>query len=114
MAAIQTVTTVDTTTPDGGLDQVLDSCKVNPLIVGMIKTEGIEDLSDFSASFTQTGYEKEAETFRNKSEELKKLDKQIDVARLRKAIIMARAVLNRPAPGKEALAPEPADIEARL
>ena len=80
----------------------------------MIKTEGIEDLSDFSASFTQTGYEKEAETFRNKSEELKKLDKQIDVARLCKAIIMARAVLNRPAPGKEAPAPQPADIEAPL
>ena len=85
MAAIQTVATVDTTTLDGGLRQVLDSSKVHPLIVEQITKEGVEDLSDFSAIFTQTGYEKEAETFRDKIEELKKLDKKIDVARLRKA-----------------------------
>ena len=38
----------------------------------------------------------------------------IDVARLRKAILMARGVLNRPAPSKEAPPPEPADIESPL
>ena len=110
MAAIQTVAMVDNTTLDGGLRQVLDSSKVHPLIVEQITKEGVEDLSDFSAIFTQT----ESETFRDKIEELKKLDKKIDVARLRRAILMARAVLNRPAPSKEAPAPEPADIESPL
>ena len=44
MAAIQTVATVDTTTLDGGLHQVLDSSKVHPLTVEQIKKEGVEDL----------------------------------------------------------------------
>ena len=90
MAVVYTVATVDTTTMDGGLHQVLDSCKVNPLIVTQIKTEGVDDLSDFSSMFTQGGYEEEAKTFRDKIEALKTADKQIDVARLRKAILMAR------------------------
>ena len=38
----------------------------------------------------------------------------IDVARLRKAILMARGVLNRSAPSKEAPPPEPAEIESPL
>ena len=114
MAAIQTVATVDTTTLDRGLHQVLDFSKVHPLIVEQIKKEGVEDLSDFSAILTQTGYEKETETFRDKIEELKKAANMIDVARLSKAILMARSVLNRPAPSKEAPAPEPADIESPL
>ena len=112
MAAIQTIAMVDTTTPDGGLHQVLDSSRVHPLIVEQIKKEGVEDLSDFSANFTQQVYETETETFREKIEELRKAADMIDVARLRKAILMARGVLNRPAPSKEAPAPELADIES--
>ena len=114
MAVVYTVATVDTTTPDGGLSQVLESCKVNPLIVTQIQKEGVDDLSDFSSMFTQSGYEDEAKTFRDKVEELKTLDMQIDVARIRKAILMARSVLNRAPPTKEAPTPEPADIESPL
>ena len=114
MAAIQTIAMVDTTTPDGGLHQVLDASRVHPLIVAQIKTEGVEDLSDFSALFTQQGYEAETETFRDKVEELKTAANMIDVARLRKAILMARGVLTRPAPSKEAPPAEPADIESPL
>ena len=44
MAVVYTVATVDTTTPDGGLSQVLESCKVNPLIVTQIQKEGVDDL----------------------------------------------------------------------
>ena len=65
-------------------------------------------------TYTQVGYESEAKTFRDKIEELKTLDKQIDIARLRKAILMARSVLNRAPPTKEAPTPEPADIESPL
>lgn len=114
MAVVYTVATVDTTTMDGGLHQVLDSCKVNPLIVTQIKTEGVDDLSDFSSMFTQGGYEEEAKTFRDKIEVLKTAARDIDVARLRKAILMARGVLNRAPPTKEAPTPEPADIESPL
>lgn len=114
MAAIQTVATVDTTTPDGGLHQVLGASRVHPLIVAQVKKEGVEDLSDFSALFAQQGYEVETETFRDNVEELETAANMIDVARLRKAILMARGVLTRPAPSKEAPPAEPADIESPL
>ena len=114
MAAIQAVAMVGAKTQDGGLHQVMEASKVHTLIAEQIKKEGVEDLSDFSATCTQTKCETEAETFRDKVEELKAAANIIDVARLCKAILMARGVLDRPEPSKEAPAPEPADIESPL
>ena len=84
------------------------------MIVEQTKKEGVEDLSDLSAFFTQAGYEIETIAFRDRFDSLKTAGNHIDVARLRKAILLARGVLDRFAPSQETPTPEPADIEAPL
>ena len=83
------------------------------MLIAQITKEGVEDLADFSAFLTKAGYEGETESFRDKVETLKVANKRIDVARLRKAVLLARGVLTRPLPVKEVAAPTP-DIEAPL
>ena len=110
MATIQQIETINVAVADGGLAQVFTEKNVDPLIVGVFKTEGITTLEDFASSFTAANWEKEAENFRDKVESLK--GKTVFAARLRNAVILARAVINRPPPEKEA-APL-ADFEAPL
>ena len=113
MATQMDIQNVDVTLADGGLKAVLEMSKVNPLLIAQITKEGVEDLADFSAFFTQAGYEAETESFRDKVETVKVANNHIDVARLRKAVLLARGVLTRPLPVKEVAAPTP-DIEAPL
>jgi len=113
MATQMDIQIVDVTLADGGLKAVLEMSKVNPLLIDQIAKEGVEDLADFSAFFTQAGYEAETASFRDKVETLKVANNHIDVARLRKAVLLARGVLTRPLPVKETPAPTP-DIEAPL
>ena len=110
MATIQQIEAINVAVPDGGLAQVFAEKNVDPLIVGVFKTEGVLTLEDFASSFTAANWEKEAENFRDKVESLK--GKTVFAARLRNAVILARAVINRPPPEKEA-APL-ADFEAPL
>ena len=110
MATIQQIETINVAVADGGLAQVFAEKNVDPLIVGVFTTEGIQTLEDFASSFTAANWEKEAEDFRDKVESLK--GKTVFAARLRNAVILARAVINRPPPEKEA-APL-ADFEAPL
>ena len=82
---------------------------VDKLIVDHFKSEDILTLEDFASSVTTDKWEAEADNFRDKVESLK--GETVHAARLRNAVILARAVINRPPPEKEA-APPISDSEA--
>ena len=111
MATQQQIESINTAAPDGGLAQVFEQKDVDKLLVEHFKTEDIKTLEDFASSFTTAKWETEAEDFRDKVESLK--GKTVHAARLRNAVILARAVINRPPPEKET-APAIADFEAPL
>ena len=111
MATQDHINLINTSAADGGLAQVLDVTNVNALIVAEIKAEDINNLLDFASYWTTTGFETEAVSFRDRVEALQ--TKKVEVARIRNAILLAKAVITRPPPAKEPdeLAP---DIEAPL
>lgn len=111
MATQDHINLINTSAADGGLAQVLEVTNVNALIVAEIKAEDINNLLDFASYWTTTGFETEAVSFRDRVEALQ--TKKVEVARIRNAILLAKAVITRPPPAKEPdeLAP---DIEAPL
>ena len=111
MATMEAIQKIDTSAADGGLKAVLTQAKVNPLLVDVIMKEGVEDLMEFSNYFTKDGYEAETISLRDKVESLQ--GKQIEVSRLRTALLLARGVIQRPTPNKEATAPT-IDMEGPL
>ena len=111
MATQQQIESINTAAPDGGLAQVFEQKDVDKLLVEHFKSEDIKTLEDFASSFTTAKWETEAEDFRDKVESLK--GKTVHAARLRNAVTLARAVINRPPPEKET-APAIADFEAPL
>ena len=95
MASMTMAAKVDVRVADGGLAQVYQIANVNPLLVGKLEEEDVKNLSDFTCLWTQADYEAETVEFRDKVPELQ--GKKVEVARLRTAILLARAVMERPA-----------------
>ena len=114
MASSQQVASINQATPDGGLKQVLETAKLNPEVVKiLVEEEEVTNLAEFSSFFTKDGYEEEAVTLRNRVEALK--NKQVEVARIRTAVLLARGVLAQPAPAEASPAKTPTvDMEAPL
>ena len=97
MASSQQIATINQAAPDGGLKQVFETAKLNPAIVKiLLEEEEVSNLAEFSSFFTKDGYEDEAVTLRDRVETLK--TKQVEVARIRTAVLLARGVLAQPAP----------------
>ena len=111
MASLQQTEAINVAAADGGLAQVFAEKNVDKLIVDLFKTESILILEDFASSFTADKWNTEAENFCDKVESLK--GKTVQVARLRNAVILARAVINSPPPEKETASLN-ADFEAPL
>ena len=111
MASHQQIEAINVAAPYGGLAQVFEEKNVDKLIVDLFGTEDILTLEGFASSFTTDEWEAEAENFRDKVELLK--GKIVHAARLRNAVILARAVINRPPPEKETASIN-ADFEAPL
>jgi hypothetical protein len=111
MATMDAIQKINTSAADGGLKAVLEQAKVNPLLVTVIMDEGVENLMEFSNYFTKDGFEAETLSLRDKVESLR--GKQIEVARLRTALHLARGVIGRPAASGTAASPD-ADMEAPL
>ena len=111
MATQDHINLINTSAADGGLAQVLEVTNVSALIVAEIKAEDINNLLDFASYWTTSGSETEAIAFRDRAETLQ--TKKVEAARIRNAILLAKAVITRPPPAKEPdeLAP---DIEAPL
>ena len=101
MANMNQVEMVDTKVTDGGLAQVFQIAQLHQLMVEKFAKEEVTNLSDFVSYWTKADYEKEAVEFRDEIEDLKKEKKRVDVARLRTAIVLARAVLEKPATPSE-------------
>jgi hypothetical protein len=101
---------VDVKAADGGLAKTLELSKVHADLVQLVKSEGVEDLMEFSSYFSREKFEEEATEFVNKVVALQ--GKKVEVARFRNAIILARAVLDRPATTPEPQGPQ--DMEAPL
>ena len=112
MATMQMIEKVQANAADGGLASVLEVSRVHQLVVDLIKNEGVQDLTEFSTYFTQDGYEKEAGELCDQVESLK--GRKIEVARVRAAIVLARAVLERPKESKDSTPAPPIDIEGPL
>ena len=114
MASSQQIANVNQSAADGGLKQVLEAAKVNQAIVKILmEDEEIGNLAEFSSYFTKDGYEEEAVTLRDRVEALK--TKQVEVARVRMAVLLARGVLEQPAPTEPSPAKStPIDMEAPL
>jgi hypothetical protein len=85
---------VNTAVEDGGLNQVLELTTVNSKIVEKIKSEGVVNLVEFTNLWTKSEYEKETLEYRDEVDELK--NNRVELARLRSAVLLARAVLDRP------------------
>ena len=85
---------VNVNAEDGGMKQVLELTSVHDLIVQKLKAEGVTNLIEFANLWTKDKYEEEALQYRDEVEELK--TKRVEVSRLRSAITLARAVLDRP------------------
>lgn len=111
MANMMMAEKVDVKVADGGLAQVMKMAKVHEELIQLFKDEGVENLMEFSSFFTRDKYEDEAVTYRDKVESLK--TRQIEVSRLRAAIGLARAVIDRPARPQNGQAPA-MDEEAPL
>ena len=94
MASMQMAASVNVSAEDGGMAQVLTLTDVNALIVAKLKQEGVKSLMEFANMWTKAGYEAEAKEYRDEIEALK--DQRVEVSRLRSAIALARAVLDRP------------------
>ena len=114
MASSQQVASINQATPDGGLKQVFETAKLNPEVVKiLVEEEEVTNLAEFSSFFTKDGYEEEAVTLRNRVEALK--SKQVEVARIRTAVLLARGVLAQPAPAEASPTKTPTvDMEAPL
>ena len=114
MASSQQVASINQATPDGGLKQVFETAKLNPEIVKILmEEEELTNLAEFSSFFTKDGYEAEAVTLRDRVEALK--NKQVEVARIRTAVLLARGVLAQPAPAEASPTKTPTvDMEAPL
>ena len=114
MASSQQVASINQATPDGGLKQVFETAKLNPEVVKiLVEEEEVTNLAEFSSFFTKDGYEEEAVTLRNRVEALK--NKQVEVARIRTAVLLARGVLAQPAPAEASPTKTPTvDMEAPL
>ena len=65
-------------------------------VAHLMEEEELTNLAEVSSSFTKDGYEEEAVTLRGRVGALK--TKQVEVARIRTAVRMARGVLAQPAP----------------
>ena len=113
MANMNQVEMVDTKVTDGGLAQVFQIAQLHQLMVEKFAKEEVTNLSDFVSYWTKADYEKEAVEFRDEIEDLKKEKKRVDVARLRTAIVLARAVLEKPAAPSESQI-QAVDMEAPL
>ena len=111
MAATMTqIEQVNVNVADGGLSKALELNKVHADLIQLVKDEGVENLMEFSSYFSKEKYEEEATEFCGKVQAVQ--GKKVEVARFRNAIILARAVIDRP-PSKV----EPAgvqDMEAPL
>ena len=114
MASSQQVASINQATPDGGLKQVLETAKLNPEVVKiLVEEEEVTNLAEFSSFFTKDGYGAEAVTLRDRVEALK--NKQVEVARIRTAVLLARGVLAQPAPAEASPTKTPTvDMEAPL
>ena len=108
MASSQQVAAINQATPDGGLKQVLEAAKLNPLIIKLLmEEEELTNLAEFYSFFTTDGYEEEAVTLRDRMEALK--TKQVEVARI------CSAALAQPAPAEPSPTKiPPVDMEAPL
>ena len=102
---------VDVRVEDGGLAQVYQISKINALLVKELEKEEVTNLSDFTGLWTTAKYEDEANEFCDKIEEIK--GKKVEVSRLRAAIQLARAVMERPAAAPSGEGPT-IDMEAAL
>ena len=91
---MQMAATVNSSAEDGGLAQVFTLTGVNSLITAKRTAEGVTTLMEFTNMWTKAGYETEATEYRNEVESLK--DIRVEGSRLRAAIVLARAVLDRP------------------
>ena len=91
---MQLAATVNSSAEDGGLAQVFTLTGVNSLIAAKLTAEGVTTLMEFTNMWTKAGYETEATEYRNEVESLK--DVRVEGSRLRAAIVLARAVLDRP------------------
>ena len=91
---MQMAATVNSSAEDGGLAQVFTVTGVNSLITAKLTAEGVTTLMEFTNMWTKAGYETEATEYRNEVESLK--DVRVEGSRLRAAIVLARAVLDRP------------------
>ena len=94
MASMQMVAGVNASAEDGGLSQVLTLTDVNAFFIEKLKTEGVKTFMEFTNMWTKAGYEAEALAYRDGVEALK--DSRVELSRLRGAIVLARAVLDRP------------------
>ena len=94
MASMQMAATVNSSAEDGGLAQIFTLTGVNSLITAKLTAEGVTTLMEFTNMWTKAGYETEATEYRNEVESLK--DVRVEGSRLRAAIVLARAVLDRP------------------
>ena len=94
MASMTMAALVSTAVEDGGLNQVLELTTVNSKIVEKIKSEGVVNLVEFTNLWTKGEYEKEILEYRDEVDELK--NNRVELARLRSAVLLARAVLDRP------------------
>ena len=94
MASMQMAASVNVSAEDGGMAQVLTLTSVNALIIAKLNAEGVKTLMEFANMWTKAGYEAEALDYKNEIESLK--DQRVEVSRLRSAIALARAVLDRP------------------
>jgi len=91
---MQMAATVNSSAEDGGLAQIFTLTGVNSLITAKLTAEGVTTLMEFTNMWTKAGYETEATEYRNEVESLK--DVRVEGSRLRAAIVLARAVLDRP------------------
>ena len=85
---------VNASAEDGGLTQVLALTDVNPLITEKLKAEGVKTFMESTNMWTKAGYETEASEYRDEIEAMK--TSRVEGSRLRSAIVLARAVLDRP------------------
>ena len=94
MASMQMAAGVNSSAEDGGLSQVFTLTDVNSLITAKLKAEGVKTLMEFTNMWTKAGYETEATQYRDEIETMK--NSRVEGSRLRSAILLARAVLDRP------------------
>jgi len=111
MASMTMALKVDVRVEDGGLAQVYVMSKIHALLIKELEKEEVTNLSDFTCLWTTAKYEEEAKEFCDKIDEI--MGKKVEVSRLRAAIQLARAVMERPATAPSGEGPT-VDMEAAL